>query len=186
MAFAWWAGWTSAGQAVLACLAVYTTVVVLTRLYGLRAFAKIASYDFAATVAVGSMLAGTATGSVPVVDGLVALGTLYAAQRLVSIARVHGQLRVVDNAPVLLMVGADVLHDNLAAANVTLTDLRSKLREQGVVDPSTIQAVVLETTGIISVLASKGFDLDPQMLDGVRGVEEVSEDRRREVRWAVP
>lgn len=44
---------------------IYVTVLVATRLVGLRSLAKLSSFDFAATVAVGTLLATSPTHAEP-------------------------------------------------------------------------------------------------------------------------
>lgn len=53
------------------------------------------------------------------------------------------------------MIGPDMLEENLKATKVTPDDLKAKLREANVTDLNQIKAVVLETTGEISVLHNK-------------------------------
>jgi uncharacterized membrane protein YcaP (DUF421 family) len=56
---------------------------------------------------------------------------------------------------------------------MTRSELRAKLREANVLEWSQIRAVVLETTGDVSVLHGDegGTPLDPSLLEGVDGVE---------------
>ena len=65
-----------------------------------------------------------------------------------------------------------MLHDNLETTKVTASDVRAKLREANVTDWSQVRAVVLETTGDVSVL--HGETLDPTLLEGVAGADELT------------
>jgi len=65
---------------------------------------------------------------------------------------VLGVLTVIDNQPLLLMDGPKVRSDNLRRANMTEADLRAKLREANVTQLEQVQAVVMESTGDVSVL----------------------------------
>ncbi len=77
---------------------------------------------------------------------------------------------MIDNRPLLLMVGREMLDDNLRQARVTADDLRSKLREANVLNYDQLRAVVLEQTGDVSVLHGDA-DLDPDLLSNVRDDE---------------
>jgi uncharacterized membrane protein YcaP (DUF421 family) len=68
------------------------------------------------------------------------------------------------------------LHENLRRANVTEDDLRAKLREANVLTWDQVRAVVLETTGGISVLHTDDPDtrLEPELLENVRGAERLT------------
>lgn len=162
--------WREAGLVVVSSVVIFIAVVAITRLNGLRTFSKMSSFDFSVTVATGSILATVAATSSSLTNGIIALATIIGAQRLVARLRRSGSLeQVVDNTPMLLMDGSRVLEANMAKARVTKADLRAKLREANALDLDSVRAVVLETTGDISVL--HGSHLDPSLLEGVIGAE---------------
>lgn len=165
--------WQVAGLVLVTAAVGLTTVIVLARLHGLRSFAKMAPHDFATTIAIGSVLAGTAMASVPLIQGLMALVGLFLAQKLYQRWRVHGGTRFVDNDPVLLMRADVVQWEALHTTGVTVDDLRAKLREANVLEYDQVRAVVLESTGDIAVLHgdATGPRLDPDLLHDVQGVE---------------
>jgi len=166
--------WGTAGLAVLSALGIYVALVILTRLAGLRSFSKISSFDFAVTVAIGSVLASTIlSADPPLARAAVALAALYGIQMTLALLRSRSKAvcRAVDNAPLLLMDGERILHHNLRRARVTEDDLRSKLREANVLRIDGVRAVVMESTGDVSVLHGDpdGPALEPDLLEGVRG-----------------
>jgi uncharacterized membrane protein YcaP (DUF421 family) len=153
---------------VLAAIGIYLVVILATRLSGLRSFSKMSAFDFAMTVAIGSLIAAAAAGQAPLATVATATVVLFAGQVVVARLRTSRTLgRALDNAPLLLLEEGQVLHDNLAAARVTVDDLHGKLREAGVLRYEQVRAVVMETTGDISVLQGDG-PLDGELLDGVR------------------
>ncbi len=132
-------------------------MVLCVRLSGLRTFAKMSSYDFAVTVSFGSALAGTVLNpGTPWWQGMFAMVALFGVQWLIGFARSRsdGVRRITDNVPLLLMRDGRVIEANLARARVTRGEVEAKLREAGVTEPSTVAAMVLETTGDVSVIAS--------------------------------
>ena len=165
------ASWATMGTIVVSAVLVYAAVIVLTRLAGLRSLAKMSSFDFAATVAVGSTVASTALGSTPLANGLVALAMLYGLQYLVATLRrrkaFHG---AVDNEPMLLMARGEILEGNLRHSRISREELWAQLRLAGVHRREQVHAVVLETTGDMSVLQGDG-PFDPELLQDVRGAE---------------
>jgi uncharacterized membrane protein YcaP (DUF421 family) len=147
------ASWTTIGATVIATLAIYAVVIAATRLAGLRSFAKMSAFDFAATIATGSILASAALGQASLVTGIVAVAVLFTAQALVAVTRRQRWLhRVTDNSPLLLMDGPDFLEDNMRKAHVTQGDVMAKLRAANVTRMEQVRCVVLETTGDVSVL----------------------------------
>ncbi|MEO9777931.1 MAG: YetF domain-containing protein [Sedimentitalea sp.] len=145
-------------------------VVVCVRVIGLRAFSKMTSFDFVTTVAIGSLLAGCvqATDWSALMQALIAIAALLGIQYAVSRARSHRDdfEGVIGNTPTLLMRDGEFQESALTRTRTTRSDIIAKLREANVLHVSEVRAVVLESTGDISVL--HGESLDDVLLDGVR------------------
>jgi len=155
----------------LSSLALFWVILVV-RVVGLRAFSKMTAFDFVVTVATGSLLAGAAQASDwgAFAQSTLGIATLLALQY--AIARLRktsdGIKAVLQNRPVLLMRNGEILQEALAATRVSEGDLIAKLREANVLDFEKVRAVVLETTGDISVL--HGAHLQERLLDGLREI----------------
>ena len=152
---------------------VVLAIILLTRMFGLRSFSKMSGFDFAITVAMGSVLAGAVTTlgtSVWVYCG--ALLALFAVQALIARARTSSETveNASDNCPILIMEHGEILEKNLAQAKMTKGDLYGKLREANAIDLSLVRAVVFETTGDVSVLHKQSSDDDFSdiLLEGVQ------------------
>lgn len=161
---------------VLSTVGIYIVLVALTRLSGLRSFSKMSGFDFAMTVAIGSIIATTILSkNPPLLQAAVGLASVYAVQYVIGWLRKRTDWveKLVDNEPLLLMAGEDMLPDNMKKARVTEHDLWAKLREANVLHPREVRAVVFETTGDISVLHGDpdGPPLDPRLLTSVRDCE---------------
>jgi uncharacterized membrane protein YcaP (DUF421 family) len=158
---------------VVKAVGVYVALVGFTRAAGLRSFSKMSSYDFAITVAFGSVLASAVlTKTPPLLQSIVGLAALFGIQYVVSTFRTRfgGVARAVDNRPLLVMAGPEILHENLRAARMTEGDLYAKLREANVTRLEQVRAVVVESTGDVSVLHADPGDppLEADLLYGVR------------------
>lgn len=157
---------------LLSTLGIYLAVLIITRVNGLRTFAKMSSFDFAITIAIGSIIASTVISQQnSLLKGVVALAMLVLLQAIVAKLRKKsdGFEKAVTNTPVLLMSGPEIIWKNLKAERVTEADLYAKLREANVYDKSQVLAVILETTGDISVLHSEkeGQIVDAEILKNV-------------------
>ncbi|MEI4194960.1 YetF domain-containing protein [Roseovarius sp. E0-M6] len=64
--------------------------------------------------------------------------------------------RILENTPLLVMEGREVLDDNLAKADMTRQDLWAKLREANIFDLDVVRAVIVERSGEVSVLYDDG------------------------------
>ena len=160
---------------IVSAILIYTLIIIYTRIFGLRSFSKMSSFDFAMTIAVGSLLASTiVTKTTTVLQGGVALFSLFFLQTAIAFLRrkLSWFSKAVDNQPILLMHGEHILRDNLRKAYLSETDLQAKLREANVLNYQQVRAVVFETTGDISVLhADSDVRLDPHLLKGVKDVD---------------
>ena len=161
-------------EILLRATILVTAIIALTRANGLRSFSKMSSFDFAITVACGSIIASSViTASENLVFGLSALVALFLVQRLISKGRIASGAfcNMIENAPLLVMKDGEILHDNLHAARMSETDLYGKLREANAYDISSVLAVVLEPTGDISVLHAPCYSdtkISPEILASVQ------------------
>lgn len=155
-------------------IGIYISVVLLTRIGGKRSFSKMSSFDFAITVAIGSMIATTVLSkSVSLWDGITGLAILYLIQLVTAYLRRYKHVQdITDNKPLLLMEGSKILYDNLKKARVTESDLKAKLREANVLELPQIRAVIFESTGDIAVLHTKDESqkVEDYIMDDVRRI----------------
>ena len=153
---------------VLSGVLIYIILIVFSRLVGPRSFARMTAFDLAVTVALGAIVGATSTGGVPVLQGLTGLSTLFLLRWLVALYRRHSLGKMVDNSPLMLMDGPEILPEYLKRAKITEADLLQSLRQQGIRRLEEVQAVVMERDGSISVLKTD-MPIDTYLLKGVKG-----------------
>lgn len=145
-------------------------IALVVRIVGLRSFSKMTAFDFITTVATGSLLAGAAAATEwsAFFQSSAAVGALLGMQAIIAGLRIHFTewVGVFENEPILLMKDGKMLSANMCKARVSESDIRAKLREANVLKYCDVRAVVLETTGDISVL--HGDDLERSLLETVR------------------
>lgn len=145
-------------------------IASVVRFIGLRSFSKMTAFDFITTVATGSLLANAASAStwIAFIVANAAVLALLGTQAIIAAMRVRsvGWFGVMENEPILLMRDGEMLPENMKKSRVSADDLRAKLREANALEFSRIRAVVLETTGDISVL--HGSHLEERLLKSVR------------------
>lgn len=146
-------------------------VVVLVRVVGLRSFSKMTSFDFVTTVAMGSLLAGVgqATSWTALAQALAAMAALLFVQWAAAKLRRRWARfdDAVTNQPIVLMRDGRFCESALEATRVERGDVLAKLRGANVQGFGEVQAVVLETTGDISILHGREPVADG-LLEGVR------------------
>lgn len=141
-------------------LAVYLTLLVLLRLSGARALAKMRAFDFTVTVAIGSLLAtGMVSADLTYLGAALAMGLLLAAQWLMAqgIRRSPVLRRIATADPVVLVREGEVLEEGLRRARVGRTDVHQAARGAGLGDLSDVAAMIMETDGTVSVISRDAF-----------------------------
>lgn len=161
--------WQVAWRTVVAV----SIIIALTRINGLRSFSKMSSFDFAVTIAMGSILAGAITSiSTDFVVYAAALVAVFVFQAFISNlrTRLSWPPKVTDNEPLLLMENGEIIEENLTRSKVTKADLYGKLREANATDISLVRAAVFEPTGDVSILHLHSADepFSEELLEGVR------------------
>ncbi len=156
---------------ILSVFGIFTGIIIITRIFGLRTFAKMSSFDFASTIAVGSILAAIVINKDQgVLKGILALVCVIGFQTLFSflVRKSNWFKKLFTNKPQMLMKDGEIYYDNLQKCNVGVSDLMAKLREANVHKFSEVQAVIFESTGDISVLHSSAMDgVDSMILEDV-------------------
>lgn len=157
---------------LLAAVIIYFYIMLITRIAGKRTFAKMSSFDFAITIAIGSILADAVNNPVDnLMSGMVALALLLSLQIIISFIRTRSEkfAAATTNTPILVMQNGEILEENLKKALMTRDDLMGKLREANVLQLSQAKAVIMETTGDVSVLHSaNNIEIDQELLENVK------------------
>ncbi len=160
---------------IVSVLGIFTAMIVVTRVFGLRTFAKMSGIDFATTIAVGSILATIVISkNQHLLKGILALTCIIGFQTLFSflVRKSDRFKKLFTNKPQMLMKDGEIFYENLKKCNVGVGDLMGKLREANVHQLSEVQAVVFEATGDISVLHSADTnEVDSIILKDIAGFE---------------
>ena len=156
------------GMLVVATIA-YVVVIFVTKHVGKRLFAKMSLFDFAIVIAFGSVLASgiNSRDLGTTVSGLIILGLLQLVYAVIA-SRSKFFRDATQNKPTFVMRDGEILHDKLRECNMSLDDLRNKLRGANVTSLSDVKAVVFETTGDVSVITGDAStSIDPFILENV-------------------
>jgi uncharacterized membrane protein YcaP (DUF421 family) len=153
----WFDAWTDIVRVLLVGSAAYVTLITVLRVSGKRTLAKLNAFDLVVTVAVGSTLATILLNAdVSFAEGVTALALLAALQFLAATisARVRFGRTVVTSRPTLLVSQGHFHADAMSRQRVSADEVRQAIRSSGHGDVSKVAAVVLESDGSLSVIAS--------------------------------
>ncbi|CAN5760390.1 DUF421 domain-containing protein [soil metagenome] len=150
------ASWATVGYVVAGTVVMYASAVVGVRLAGRRTLAQMSAYDAVITVALGTLVSSVAVSSDPSYgQGVTALMTLLALQMFLGVLRRRSRWvrRTMDFRPeVVVRDGRMELPEGVSTSQLTESELRAHLRQQGVVDFHGLALVVLEPQGGFTVV----------------------------------
>ena len=150
-------GWTGLGRVLVVGICAYAGLVLLLRISGKRTLSKMNAFDFVVTVALGSTLATVfLSKDVALAEGLLALGLLIGLQWMVAWLAVRSAAwrNLIKSEPRLLALRGEMNDTALRAERISPAEVYSAVRAAGHASLAEVEAVVLETDGSFSVIAS--------------------------------
>lgn len=154
----------------------YVALIVVLRISGKRTLSKMNAFDFVITVAIGSAFANVLLDrDVTLAEGVLALSLLVFLQYAITWLSTRSEwvADVVKSQPALLFYRGGFLADALRRQRITASEVCSAIRESGTASLDDVEAVVLETTGTLSVIRrSPGGARDAGALQGVAGASD--------------
>ena len=144
--------WESTVRIVIITVLAYAVLIVMLRVSGKRTLSKMNAFDFVVTLATVIL-----SKSVALLDGALAFLMLIFLQFCITWLSVRYKRvkQLITNDPTLLLYKGEVLHGVLKKERITLEEIYVAAREKGLTDLKDIHAIVLETTGTLSVLSEK-------------------------------
>lgn len=147
----------------------YAWLILVLRVVGKRALAKLNAFDLVVTVALGSTLATVLlTKDVAFLEGALAFCMLALLQWLVARFSVASSRfgELVRSKPRLLLEAGRYRDDAMSQERVTVAEVDAAIRKAGFGRVEDVAAVILETDGEISVIG--GSDQELTALRSVR------------------
>ena len=167
--------WQMLGEIAVMTVLVYAALVMVLRTTGKRTTSKMNSFDWVATVALGSMVSTVIlVEEVPLVEGIVGIVALVMCQYVVAwmAARNSRFQRLVKATPRLLYFDGQFRDEAMRHERVTREEVLAVARTQGFSSMDEVGAVVLETNADLSILPTAD-NQQFESLDTVSGIEEL-------------
>ncbi|HZG08282.1 MAG TPA: YetF domain-containing protein [Allosphingosinicella sp.] len=142
--------WEALLRVAAMTVAAYFWLILVLRVAGKRSLAKLNAFDFAVTVAFGSVLASVILSKdVPLADGMVAFAMLALLQYAISRGSVRwgAVKRAVRSNPRLLVKDGQLREAAMIAERVTRGEVEAAIRKQGIGRIEEVAALVMETDG---------------------------------------
>lgn len=150
-------------RVLVAALLAYTSLVLVLRLAGKRALAKMHAFDFAVTVAIGSTLATVLLSKdVAIVEGILAFVVLATLQWIVSRMSLAWKpfRNAVRSGPRLLVRDGCYCRQAMRDERILQSEVDMAIRASGIGQLEKVAAVVLEADGSMSVVQGQCADID--------------------------
>ncbi|PNL16815.1 DUF421 domain-containing protein [Micrococcus sp. FDAARGOS_333] len=159
---------------VLTAVVVYLAFLLLLRVFGARLLTGLSAFDTVVIIMFGAVAGRVILGHPPTLaTGLIGLLTLVLLEVVFGAltATARGQRVFTGRARVIVAHGR-VLETARRRAHVNRPELHAALRRAGVTSMDQVACVVMEASGHLSVMRA-GQPIDPELLDGVVGADEV-------------
>ena len=151
--------WESLFRSLIITILAYCVLLVMIRISGKRTLSKMNAFDFIITIALGSSLSSVALNKdVALLDGLLVFVLLILMQFLISWSAFNTKFvyNLVTSEPVLLLYKGKVFDKTMKKERIVMDELLMAVRKNGFASPDEVAAVVLETSGDLTVLGSIG------------------------------
>lgn len=152
-------GWAPVLRILVVGVTMYVSLVVLLRVSGSRTLATMNVFDFIVTVAIGSAFGRALTArSVAFAEAVVAFALLIVLQYIVAWAqtRFPALKPVVTNPPSLLYYDGRFIREEMRDERIAKEQVEAAVRKQNFGSMDAVDAVILESSGEMSVIESVG------------------------------
>lgn len=150
-------GWNSIIRTVIITVLAYISLIVLLRISGKRTLSKMNAFDFIVTIALGSTLATVMLSKdVALLDGVLAFFLLICLQFIITYWSGHSKTisNLVKSTPALLVYKGEMLTGAMKKERVAEDEIYASIRQKGLGSLNEVDAIVLETDGSLTVIAS--------------------------------
>lgn len=176
MEYIFFDGWSGIVRIAITTVIAYFIVIFLLRISGKRTLAKMNAFDFVVTIALGSILGGVILNkNIPIAEGLTAIAFLIALRFLLTSLSVPSKKfkKMISSSPTLLYYKHQLLNKVLKKERITIDEFHKAVREAGFINFDEIFAVVLETTGDITVIAKDNGSNSSDIMSDIENFDRV-------------
>ena len=154
---------------------LYLVLIAVIRAMGKRQIGQMEASEFVVTMLIADLASvPMQNNAISLFSGLVPILAVLALELILTVAsmKLLGVRRLLCGRPVILIEHGRISGDNLRRTRVTLDELTGRLREQGILDPATVNYAILETDGEISVFPYAKYRPASAMDAGIEAKDE--------------
>lgn len=140
---------------------LYLLLILVIRLMGKRQIGEMEPSEFVVALLISDLAAVPMQDlGIPLFAGVIPILTVLALELLLAALSFHCIFirKLFCGKPVILMEDGKILHSSLKQTRLTPDELTEHLRENGVLDLSTVKYAILETNGQVSVVRDAVYE----------------------------
>lgn len=148
--------WTSIIRIMIITPLAYIALITVLRLSGKRTLSKMNAFDFIVTIALGSAFATvTLNKGVALLNGILLFSLLVVLQFCITWLSVRYKpvKKFITSRPVFLLFRGELFMDVLKKERITIEEIYVAARKNGHSELESIDAIILETAGEITVIS---------------------------------
>ncbi|MCP8967773.1 DUF421 domain-containing protein [Ectobacillus ponti] len=134
---------------------IYILALFLVRRMGMKLIAQMNSLDFVMVVSMGSMIAYAIIDKHHAIASATTALILFASLTMLSgyiSLKSPAFRKLIHSEPIVLMEKGEIVKDNMKKMRMSLTELKTKLRDNDVFHMADVEFAIMETDGNVSVL----------------------------------
>ena len=134
---------------------LYLVLILAVRLMGKRQIGELEPSEFVVAILIADLASVPMQDiGIPLLSGIIPILTVLALELILSTLSVRCRRlrKFLSGNPIMLMENGKILIENLNKTRVTVDELTQHLREQGILDLSSVQYAILEVDGQISTI----------------------------------
>lgn len=153
--------WEDLFRVLISGVLVYIGLIFLLRISGKRTLSKMNAFDFVVTVALGSTMASVILSeTVAIMEGITAFAVLIFSQYTITWLQVRSDRfqSLIKAEPSLLFYRGKFKESVMKQQRITREEVEAAIRASGIPAMERVEAIVLETTGDITVIGENDQD----------------------------
>ncbi len=147
-------------EKVLRAAVVYLFLLIAFRLTGKRQVGQMTTFDLVVVLVISNVLQNAMIGADnSVVGGLVGASVILLVNFVIAEIAVRSRRaeRILEPEPTVLIVNGKIVEKNMRKELISMADLHSALRKDGVISAEDVKLAVLEPNGGISIIKKSEF-----------------------------
>lgn len=139
---------------------IYSVVITVFRLMGKRQIGQMQPFELVLTLIIADLATiPMGESAIPMLHGLVSLLTLVIAHYVLTVITKKSERlnKVISGKPFIIINPNGIDYENLKKLNLSLDDVFESIRGSGYFSLEEIEYAVVETNGLVNVLAKRDF-----------------------------